>query len=347
VSRAIFCLDKKPPRISYTTMQNGLKHRASGIPLPSRLGAIALIVSVSLCATGCSSHIAKPSKALSAAIAPVVDQSASAYRDAVTLDNLRTDYEAVVAYQKKDATYNPRNTPVLLTEKDIQSRLAVLAALQVYSESLIEITKGTDSAELDAATKSAGANLATVGNHLAPSIEKVLGISASSSTSPALSPEVSNGITTGLNALGQVLVNRVVEKQLPGKIVEMDPKVQALCKALSGDIQTLQGIEVRDYDRILNLEKQFIIEDEQAGKFTNPQEHRAEIMKLPGIARQQREASEKLDALREAIDHLAQAHHDLAVEAQENNPLTFKEKLAALASVGSNLGNFYSSLPTN
>jgi hypothetical protein len=304
-------------------------------------------------------------------MAPVVDQSAAAYRDAVALDDLRADYEAVIAYKNKDATYNPRNTPELLSQKDIQSRLAVLAALQVYSKSLIEITKGTDSPELDAASKSVGSNLTSLGNNLAPSIENVLGIAAAtasttettvttvsgststttsstaSTAAPLLSPEVRNGISTGINALGQFLVNRTIEKELPGKIEEMDLRVQALCKALADDIQTLQGIEKRDYDRILDLEKQFILEDEEPGKNVNPQEHRAEIMKLPEIARQQREANEKLSSLREAIDNLALTHHALAAEAQHNNPETLKDKLAELADAGNNLGKFYSSLPTN
>jgi hypothetical protein len=150
-----------------------------------------------------------------------------------------------------------------------------------------------------------------------------------------------------MNALGQFLVNRAVEKELPGKIEEIDPHVQALCKALADDIQTLQGLEQRDYDRILNLEKQFILEDEKPGENVNPQEHRAEIMRLPEIARQQREANEKLAALRAAINNLALTHHALAAEAQHNNPETLKDKLAELADVGDNLGKFYSSLPTN
>jgi len=321
--------------------------------------------------TGCSvSPIAKHATALSAALAPVVDQSAAAYREAVALDDLRWDYEAVVAYEKKDAPYNPRNTPVLLSEKDVQTRLAVLAALQVYSRSLVEITKGTDSTELDAAAKPVGSSLTTLGNNLAPSIEGVLGISATAGTTtettvttvsgsttttnstttskpaPLLSSEAKSLITTGVDALGQFLVRRTIEKELPGKIEEMDPHVLALCKALSDDIQTLQSIEERDYDRILNLEKQFILDDEKPGKNVNPQEHRAEIMKLPEIARQQRETSEKLTSLREAINKLALTHHALAAEAQHNNPESLKDKLAELAEAGKNLGKFYSSLPT-
>ena len=348
MERLAFCLDKKLVRISYTTMQMGQKHRKSRLYKQSRQIAAAAAICMSLCATGCLKHLAQQSTALSAAIAPVVDQSAAAYRDAVALDDRRTDYEAVVAYENKDASYNPRNVPELLSERDIQSRLAVLAALQVYAQSLIEITKGTDSPELDAASKSVGENLTALGNGLAPSIENVLGIAAAGANSPsapALSPEVKNGISTGFNALGQFLVNRVVEKELPGKIEGMDANVQALCKALADDTDTLEAFEERDYDRILNLEKQFILEDEQPGKNVNPEEHRAEIMRLPEIARQQREAKEKLAALHAAIVKLALTHHALAAEAQHNNPESLKDKLSELSDVGSSLGKFYSSLP--
>jgi hypothetical protein len=308
--------------------------------------------SVILCTllAGCGpTRLAKPVAALSSSLAPVVDQSAAAYRDAVALDNLREDYEAVVAYQHKDATYNPRNTPVLLSEKDIQTRLAVLAALQVYSQSLVEITKSPDSPQLDAAAKSVGSNLTSLGNNLAPSIEDTLGIAAAASASkPLLSPEVKNGISTAIDALGQFMVNRIVDKELPGKIEEMDPHVQQLCKVLGDDIGALQSIEQRDYDRILNLEKQFILEDEQPGRNVDPEQHRAEIMKLPEIARQQREANEKLTALRAAIDKLATTHHALATDAQHaNDPETLQKKLGELADAGKNLGKFYSSLPAN
>lgn len=79
---------------------------------------VATALFISLLATGCSqAPLARHVTALSVAIAPVVDQSAAAYRDALALHDLRTDYEAVVAYEKKDATYNPRNTPVLLSRK--------------------------------------------------------------------------------------------------------------------------------------------------------------------------------------------------------------------------------------
>jgi hypothetical protein len=352
-------------------MQDGqaVSHSVS----PARCSRFAAILALSglFAVSGCYSTLAKHSTALSQAVAPVVSQAAAAYQGAVALNDKRNDYEAVVAYLKKEANYNPRNAPVLLSQKDIQARLAVLAALQMYSESLVAITSGTDSKQLDAASQSVGSNLTSLGNNLAPSIENVLGIAAApasttettitttsgstttttSSTAtaaaPLLSPEIRNGISTGIDALGRFLVNRTVEKELPGRIEAMDPHVQALCKALASDIQALQSIEERDYDRILNLEKQFILQDEQAGSNVDPIAHRAEIMELPEMARQQREANDKLEALRGAIVNLALTHHALAADAQGNNPKSLKDELGNLAAAGTSLGKFYSSLPTN
>lgn len=320
--------------------------------------------------SGCSSApLAKHSAAFSAALAPVVDESTEVYREAVAVHNQREDYDAVVAYQNKDATYNPRTTPVLMTDKDIQTRLATLAALQVYAQSLVDITKGPASPDIDAASQSAGNSLSAVGNDLAPSIEGVLGISAaassttettvtttsngstttsrtsSSDTAPALSPQLRNGISAGVNALAQFLVSRKVSKELPPKIVQMDPNVEAVCEALAQDVQAINSIEQRDYDWILDKEKQFILEDEKPGTNSNPEMWRAEIMKLPEIARKQKAANEKLTALHKALVNLEMTHHALAAEAQGNNPQALQEKLAELSDAGSKLGKFYSSLP--
>jgi len=318
---------------------------------------------------GCvPSQINKHATALSESLAPFVEQSSVAYRQAVSLHNLRNDYEAVVAYEVKDQSYNPRDAPVLLAEKDIQARLAVLAALQVYSKTLVAITQSTDSSELDAASESVGSNLTSLGNDLGPSIENVLGIAAASGTTtittvstsgststsstttssaPTLSPEVRNGISTAIDAMGQYFVNRKLTKELPGYIEKMDPNVQMFCKVLKDDIRTLDALEERDYNRILNLEKQFLLEDEQPGKNVNPEAWRREVMELPEIARQQEEAHERLSELGQAIDNLALTHHALTAAAQNNNPESFETKLKDLADAGSSLGKFYSSLPTN
>jgi superfamily I DNA/RNA helicase len=138
-----------------------------------------------------------------------------------------------------------------------------------------------------------------------------------------------------------------VEKELPAKIEAMDPTIQTFCKTLNDDIMALDGIGQRDYDRILNLEKQYILADQQSGKDVNPQAWRAEVMKLPEIARQQKQAHERLAALHDALNNLALTHHALAAEAQHNNPESLTNKLGDLKAAGDSLGKFYSSLPTD
>jgi len=68
---------------------------------------------------------------------------------------------------------------------------------------------------------------------------------------------------------------------------------------LADDIQTLQGLESRDYDRSSTWKTVYSRRRKNPVSHVNPQEHRAEIMKLPENCPQQREANEKLASLRE------------------------------------------------
>jgi len=332
-----------------------------------RLVSMTLMVSLSFFTTGCLSSLAKHSNALSAAMAPAVDEAAAAYRDAEALYDLRVDYDAVSQFDVNQPVYNPRNFQPLMSDKDIQTRLAVLAALQTYAKSLVAITGGTDSPALEAASKSVGGDLSSLGNSLAPSVESTLGIttasssttdtivttvsgptatttlSTSSATTPLITPEIQNGISTAVDALGQFLVGNKIKKELPQKIIAMDPHIQALCNLLEQDIDTLQNQDDRDYNRVINLETLFIRQNASL----NPEQRRADIMKLPEIVRQQRAADQKLAELRSAIARLAFTHHALAADAQGKTMESLTDKLKELEVAGESLGKFYSSLPTN
>lgn len=338
-------------------------------PKPSswslRSGAMALMLPL-LLSTGCLSPLAKHSAALSSATTPVVDQAASAYRSAQALHDLRVDYDAIPEFQATQPVYNPRNIQPLMSDKDIQVRLTVLEALKSYVQSIVAITNGTDSEELDAASKSVGDSLSDLGNSLAPAVESTLGIatasasttetpittttgnattttSATSSTpAPPITPEIRNGVSTAVNALGQFLVSRKIKKELPEQIKEMDPHVEALCQLLEQDIDTLQGQEQRDYNRIINQQTLFIRETSTL----DPQQRREQIMQLPRIVRRQRASDQQLADLRASLVRLALTHHALAAEAQGNNPESLKGKLSDLDAAGENLGKFYSSLPS-
>lgn len=304
--------------------------------------------------TGCLSSLNKRATTLDTATAPVLDQAAAAFNNANRIHDARVDYDAASQFDTASPVYNPRNIQPLMSDKDIQVRLAVLAAFQEYVKSVVAITNGTDSPELQAAAKSAGENLTDLGNALAPSVQSALGIasaaatttstsSTSSTAAPAISEAAENGITTAVDALGQFLINRKTKKELPPIIVSMDPYVRTLCNLLESDISILKDQEARDYDFIIDQQTLFI---RRPSSNLDPQQRRDEIMKLPGIVREQRASSQQLTQLSAAIAGLETAHHALAVDAQGNDPQSLKAKLGDLEAAGRDLGNFYLSLPT-
>lgn len=321
-----------------------------------------LTVLLPLALTGCVKPLATHTVALASATAPVVDQATAAYQAAEKLHDIRVDFDAVAEFDNPQTVYNPRNIQPLLSPKDIDIRLAVLKAFQCYVSSLVDITNNVQSPSLESASKSVGGSLASLGDTFAPSFASALGITpstttgtsgatstttTSTSTSAAISTAQQNGISTAVNALGLYLVGRKIKTELPPIIVKMDASVEALCKLLEKDIDILQSQEKIDYDFIINHQTLFIRQNStSATNGLNPQERREQIMKLPGIVRQERLTDTELTQLRASIVRLELTHHALAAEAQGNNPESLKDKLAELAAAGNDLGKFYSSLPT-
>jgi hypothetical protein len=334
----------RPVRIS-----EALPH---GHTFPVSFVATTVLLCSLMLTTGCLSSINKRATAVDVATAPVVDQASAAFNTANSIHNLRVDFDAVSQFDSPTPVYNPRNIQPLMSDKDIQVRLAVLAAFQEYVKSVVAITNGTDSSQLQAAAKSAGENLSNLGNALAPSVESA---AASTTTSgdttktsatptPVISAPVQNGITTAVDALGQFLINRKTRKELPPIIVSMDPHVKTLCDLLESDIAILKDQESRDYDFIIDQQTLFIREPSSK---LEPEQRREQIMKLPGIVREERSSTQQLTQLSGAIARLELAHHALAAEAQGNNPQSLESKLGDLEAAGSDLGNFYSSLATH
>jgi len=327
-----------------------------------RVVALAPALCLSFSLIGCNAGLHQHATALAAATAPVVDQASEAYRDAETAYELGADYDAIAQFDAAQPVYNPKTVHVLLSEKNIQDRLAVLAAFQVYVQDVVALTGGTDSPELDAASKAIGGNLSSIGNTLGPSIEQTLGITpatesttlttvtttsgstttASTTSSSAPVPLVSSGVEKGLgtavDALGQFLVYRAIQKDLPGKVEAMDPVVQEMCHDLASDVSTLQDLEHRTYDRIINQQTLFLRENKDK---LDPGVRGQEIMKLPELARQQSAADRRLTALQAAITKLAMTHHAFAAAVQGNNPESLKEKIGDLETAGQSLSKFY------
>lgn len=307
-------------------------------PLRNAIVALCIVLSAAMCA--CRMHLDDSTLALEAATAPVVDKAADAYRSANALHNLRQDYDAVAEFDANDKIYNPREIQVLLSDKDIAVRLEVLQGFQLYVKSLCAMASGTDPKELGEASVSVGGQLSTLANTLMPSIQKAAGIKTEASSAPAVSTEVQNGISTGLDALGKFLIAHKVKSELPSKIAAMDPHVQTLATLLASDIDVLKDVGHRDYERIINVQTLALRKDSSLASG----ERREGIMKLPQFVRQQKEAEEKLESLRAAVVLLAKTHQQLVAEAQGKTPESLKENLEDLAAAANDLGTFYSSL---
>jgi hypothetical protein len=305
-------------------------------------GAITLSAVLCLLASGCMGSLQKHTTALSTATAPVVDGAAAAYQAANTIHEKRTDYDAIAEFDQTAPVYNPRILHPLLSEQSVDIRLAVLKAFQCYVETLVEITSGTESPELDEASKSVGKSLAALGNTLVPASSTA----STTSAEPAvtISPATQNALSAGANALGQFLVYRAIKKDLPQKVKDMDPHVQALCKLMADEVDVLLDAETKDFDSLINRETLFL--RDPAGKLST-QERREAIMQLPKLGREQHLADLQLTQLKAAIVNLALTHHALAADAQGNNPESLTGKLGELEAAGKKLNKFYSSLSSD
>jgi hypothetical protein len=345
-------------------MRSNLKSFAGKVCLNSRrdahgrtqvraqIGALALLALVCGGACGCLGPESKHATALAAATAPVVDQAEAAYKDANAIHDLREDYDAAVAFDKTDPVYNPRDIKPLLSEKDMDVRLAVLKALQLYVKDLVAVTNGTESKELDDASTAMGSSLAGLGNAFlpagtsSPQTETVTtnGVSVTQTTTTAtnaISTAQQNQMSAAVNALGQFLVSRKVKKELPGLVEKMDPQIETMCKTMASDIDALKSEELIDFNFMINQQTLFLREN----KSMDVVARRALIMKLPEIVRKQRAADDQLDDLKSGLGKLYLTHHAFAAALQGNNPSSISSTLSDLSATGGNLGKYYSSLP--
>jgi len=311
-----------------------------------------MLLAASLCllTAGCMKPVKEHTTALAAANA---------------IHEKRADYDAIATFEKDHSTDKLRILHPLMADKDVELRLKILKAFQLYVKTLVAITNGTESKELDDASKSLGDDLTGLGNTVAPTVESALGIPvASAATTVTTSTSETGGITTttatttktpamaisatdknliaaGANALGQFLTYRAIEKNLPPLIIKLDPQVTSLCKTMIGEIDALSDAETIDFNYLLGQEKQFVMDP---GITLSEVERRNEIAKMQELVREQHAAAVQLSGLRGAIIKLAMTHHALAEELAKANPGSLKDELKELIAAGEGLGKFYSSL---
>ncbi len=291
-----------------------------------------------------------------------MDQADAAYHGSQKLHDLKVDYAAVEAFEKTQMVDKAavRQFP---SDEAIHVRMTVLEAFKCYVDSVVALTQELQSPQLEAASRDVGASLTALGNTFAPTAEDLLHLSppvtsntttyttngkSTTTTATVAAPLISTGdrnaVSTAALALGEYLVSRKVKKELPARIKAMDKVLQALCAVLEDDLDILQKQEQRDLDAI--SDSQILFLQSPAGAKLDPQQRRLQIATLPENIRRQRETDEQLTRLKASIERLYVTHHALALDARDNHPRSLKAKIGDLASAGSDLGRFYSSLPT-
>lgn len=308
----------------------------SGAPALGWCIASATLV-FTLSVSGCLSPLAKHAAAFSTATATVIDGSEDAYRAANRLRLQEQVAAAVYDYDKNPAWSPYKDFNPLLTPEQLNARINVLDGLKAYAYTLVDLTSGKSSKDLETAAEAVGINLRglnqTAATDLSTAIPNV----------PVMSTAQSNVVSTAVLALAQYLTARKVKSSLPKITQSMDPNIQALCELLNSDIVILRRQADVDYQTLIENQNQSI---QHEGTAVSPYDRRREIGSLLVLAAQQRANDDLLAKLQTALHTLAMTHHALAAAVQGNNPQSISQQIAELEAAGKDLTNYYKSLPT-
>ncbi len=301
--------------------------------------AMTSTLACSLLATGCLSPLAKHATAFSAATATVIDGSEDAYRGAMQLRLEEQASASVYAYDK-DPTWSPyKDLTPLLTPAQLDARMQGPRRAEgpCTPDTLVDLTSGKPSADLENAAEGVGTNLQGLNQNVATEFSTAL------PNLPVMTTEQGNQVSTAVLALGEYLISRKVKSSLPKVTQDMNPNIKALCEALNSDIVILRRQADVDYQSQITELDQSIRHE---GSAVTPYEHRLEIRSLIELADQQKANDELLTKLQTALHTLALTHQALAAAAQGNNPESISSKIAELAAAGHDLNVYYKSLPT-
>jgi hypothetical protein len=262
----------------------------------------------------------------------VIDGSEDAYRGAMQL-RLQEQAAASVYSYDKNPQWSPYKDPVpLLTSDQLNARIKVLDGLKAYADTLVDLTSGKPSMQLEANAQAVGANLQGLNQSLATDLSTAV------PNLPVMSASNASAASTAVLALAEYLIARKVKAALPKVTQDMNPTITALCELLNSDITVLRRQADVDYQTLIEQENQSI---QHEGTTVSPYERRQEIGNLLILAAQQKANDNMLAKLQTALHTLEMTHQALAAAVQGNNPESISQKIAELAAAGKDLGNYY------
>ena len=289
---------------------------------------------------GCSlslSPLANRSAAFGGAASRVIRDSSNAY-DTVE----RTTYSASVSSLVLDfdqTGFDRTKIKPFLPIHDLQVRRDVLRGLQTYADNLADVAGEQAFNPLDQQTSALSASLVNLSSN--GELQKL---------APGASPAEAEGLTTAVDTLAKVLIERKRRKELPTMIRKMQPVLEQLCGLLEQDLgdkstggsggHGLRNQLWNEYDNLIGNQTDYISTNK--ARFS-PSERVAEIGRLPQLVAQQQDADAALASTQAGLRDLVATHKALLLPQQSS---TFRNRLSELVQDGQQIGQFYNTLNT-
>lgn len=317
--------------------------------MPNRVSreAIILLLIVSVSLTGCVKQIRSTVPAFAQAVELTSTNVQAAFD---TVNDKYAEAQTIQFAVTYDGQVNPSSISTeWLQPESMKVRQQLLEGLKQYALKLNSLTGSNDVESLNKASTAVGTSLKALAN--APEFKTF------ASKLPA---NISDQAATAVNALGNMLIEVKLKKDLPPIIEAMDPNIQKICAMLSADIGTLSGDPAKpegsglrlvlwdQYNLIILSQNEYILHNEckkEGAPIYNcfsPDARFAEIQKLPALVQQQNAADMTLVQVQVTVKQLAQAHTELVEAAQTKQNLT--ADLGDLLAEAQRLNAYYTSL---
>lgn len=282
-------------------------------------------------ASGCGlSPLAKRATAYSKAASTATLEVKSAYQ---LVEESYYDVE-VASLQKNFDTdgFDPAKFQPFLSEEDMKARTQLLEGLQQYATLLAAVSGNQEVTALDKQSEAVG--------------KKVQALSKDSGLQTvAKNASMDGGIAAAaVDALGRVLMEREMAKELPSILDSMQKPMDQICQLLEDDIGDPQTGGLRnqlklDYDRLIKDQTAFIYANE---KTMSPSEKQDAIAKLPELAAAEKKGDAALAQTQEALKKLATTHDALVDTKKSKDAPAFESLVSQLEEEGQQLGAVYS-----
>lgn len=315
-----------------------LARRSSLARLRKAITALGASVAIGM-ACGCSmamSPLAMKATAFASAATLAIQDSEDAY---TLVQNSYADVQAsslVVNYDKRG--FHPDEIQPFLSDADLKARQNLLAGLKQYADTLAELSGSSPVTGVDTAAEGIGHSLQALAKNgvLPRAFQKTVGGQRDG-------VNLMQAGTTAVAAIGEFLVERKLEKDLPHVIETMQQPINNACALLEADIGSststpgLRSQIAHDYSELLMNQDTYI----RNTKFSSPSERRGEILKLPAIVREKAAADQTLIATRQVLQKFAAANDALASGVKTKESPEFRVQLGELIAEAEHLKNVY------